>query len=473
MTLHRHALAVRAFGATHTGRVRTGNEDSFLMGDAVFAVADGMGGHQAGEIASDAALEPLRDIDLLDVTGPADIGDLLATAVREANTLVVERAAQDPQLEGMGTTLTAVAIREGQLHVAHVGDSRAYLLRDEEQISQLTTDHTLVERLVQEGRLSRDEAATHPQRNVITRAIGHESTVEIEVLPPITLRDGDQILLCSDGLSGPVTDERIASTLYSTPDGDEAVATLLAHANEAGGPDNITAVLVRVGARWAHATAATAATAATSDDTSASDDAGAKDTQQLATQPDEPPDSTARTDPSGTTGSDASPDARRQISIDTSPPTSDEPWATRLGRIGAARRADRTTDRTRRLPVARIAAALLVVLVLAGLLLGGGWLLLSRSYFVGAHEGVVAIYRGVPQPILGVSAARVVPTEITTTRIEEFPAFRQQSITDGLPAQSLDDARRIVEDLQSQLQQSQPSSDVGDPLIEPSESLRR
>ena len=220
------ALTVRAFGATHTGRVRAGNEDSFLVGDVVHAVADGMGGHQAGEIASDAALEPLRILDVSSLRGPEEVSDALAAAVRDANTLVVERASSDPQLEGMGTTLTAVAVRDGQLHVAHVGDSRAYLLRDDEQMSQLTTDHTLVERLVREGRLSRDEAATHPQRNVITRAIGHETTVDVEVLPPITLHDGDQVLLCSDGLSGPVDDTRIAGILASTPDGDQAVTAL-------------------------------------------------------------------------------------------------------------------------------------------------------------------------------------------------------------------------------------------------------
>lgn len=446
MTLRGHALTVRAFGGTHTGRVRAGNEDSYLLGDAVHAVADGMGGHQAGEIASDAALEPLRVLDVDALDDPDEVSEALATAVREANTLVVERASNDPQLEGMGTTLTAVAVREGKLYVAHVGDSRAYLLRADD-MSQLTTDHTLVERLVQEGRLSRDEAANHPQRNVITRAIGHETTVEVEVLPPITLRDGDQILLCSDGLSGPVDDTRIAAILDETADGDAAIAALLAEANAAGGPDNITAVLIRVGDRWDGSAPAMTTTASGST------------TQQLAAQPTEG----AADDAAGTGATD-------QVTIDSGTPPSDEAWAETMGRVGAPQGVEPTPTPTRRISLARVAAVLLALAVITGVLVGGGWLLLSRSYFVGEHEGMVAIFRGVPQEVAGISAARVVPTEITTTPVSEFPAFRRQAIAEGLTAQSLADAQRIVADLQEQLRESQePAPSVGEPLTEPTQ----
>jgi serine/threonine protein phosphatase PrpC len=440
---------VRAFGATHTGRVRTGNEDSYLVGDAVHAVADGMGGHQAGEIASDAALEPLRVLDVAALDDPAAVSDALAAAVHEANTLVVERASNDPQLEGMGTTLTAVAVRGGQLHVAHVGDSRAYLLRADEDMSQLTTDHTLVERLVQEGRLSRDEAATHPQRNVITRAIGHETTVEVEVLPPITLRDGDQVLLCSDGLSGPVDDTQIASILSGTSDGDQAVAALLAQANAAGGPDNITAVLIRVGGRWNGAAAARAHDGAATA-------AGTGSTQQLASQPE-----ADALDDAAVTGS--------QITIDSSATPSDEVWAEHMGRVDAAPDGD-VPPRPRRSGLARVTGVVFALAILAGVLIGGGWLLLSRSYFVGEHEGMVAIFQGVPQDIAGMTPARVLPDEITTTPVAEFPAFRQRAIAEGLSAQSLADAQRIVEDLQQQLLDSQePVPTVGQPLTEPTQ----
>jgi protein phosphatase len=437
-------LTVRAYGATHTGRVRAGNEDSYLVGHAVFAVADGMGGHQAGEIASDVALEPLRALDTPS-TDMADVGDALAAAVRQANSLVVERAQDDPSLEGMGTTLTAIAVHEGQLHLAHVGDSRAYLLRENERISQLTTDHTLVERLIQEGRLSRDEAATHPQRNVITRAIGHEETVEVEVLPPITLQEGDQILLCSDGLSGPVDDERISSILSGAADGEAAVGGLLAEANAAGGPDNITAVLLRIGDRWLDAQ-------------TVSIEKGGSSTQQITLL--------GKPDPNGTA----------QISDDTDTATDaetaeveEESWAETMERIGTP-----VDTGTQAKPRGRLAATVLALLIVVAVIVGGGWLVMSRSYFVSSHDGVLAIYQGVPQDIAGLSVARVLPEEITTTPVAEFPDFRRRAIENGFSAQSLADARRIVEDLQAQLRQNQienqtPSRSVGEPQTGPSQ----
>jgi protein phosphatase len=436
-------LTVRAFGATHTGRVRQGNEDSYLIGDAVFAVADGMGGHQAGEIASDAALEPLRALDIPSLTDPAEVGEALATAVRQANTLVVERAQGDPALEGMGTTLTTIAVREGRLHLAHVGDSRAYLLRANERISQLTTDHTLVERLIQDGKLSRDEAATHPQRNVITRAIGHEPSVEVEVLPPIMLQEGDQILLCSDGLSGVVDDDRISRILVETANGEAAVNGLLAQANAAGGPDNITAVLLRVGDRWNEADTA----AATPDSSS---------TQQINVRAKSEAAVTDRLAPPP--GEDT--DAEAPVAPWTQPePDSDDEAA--------------DTPEPRRGRWGRVLISMLAVVIVLGIVAGGGWLVLSRSYFVGTHQGVLAIYQGVPQDVGGMSLARVLPEEITTTPIAEFPAFRRQAIEDGLSAQSLADARRIVDDLQNQLRQNQietqtPRS-VGQPQPGPSQ----
>jgi protein phosphatase len=432
-------MTVRAFGATHTGRVRAGNEDSYYVGDAVYAVADGMGGHQAGEIASDAALEPLRTLDVLAMTDPADITDALSAAVRQANTLVVERAQADPALEGMGTTLTAIAVRDGQLHLAHVGDSRAYLLRDNEKMSQLTTDHTLVERLIQEGRLSRDEAATHPQRNVITRAIGHEPTVDVEVLPPITLQDGDQVLLCSDGLTGPVHDDRISAILKDAADGEAAVNGLLAEANAAGGPDNITAVLLRVGERWHDGTAAR-------HDSSSS-------TQQIAV---------------GGPGRDETEKISKPGAVDTAESTTDESWAETMGRLGAPQGAEPAAQPARSRPRGRVAAAALGVVIILVVLVGGGWLLLSRSYFVGEHEGMLAIFQGLPQEVAGLTVARVVPEEITTTPLDQFPEFRRQAIENGLSAQSLADARRIVNDLQSQVRNQTPPRDLGVPQPAPS-----
>src|SRR5687768_122861 len=175
-------MRITAYAKTDVGRHREGNEDNMFSGSTVFAVADGMGGHVAGEVASETALRPVSELDGATFEDPRAATDSLRAAIEAANRNVVSQAKEDPNLTGMGTTLTAVMVREGHLHLAHVGDSRAYLLRNGEEINQLTTDHTLVEQLVQDGRLSRDEVAHHPQRSVITRAIGVEHSVEVDTL---------------------------------------------------------------------------------------------------------------------------------------------------------------------------------------------------------------------------------------------------------------------------------------------------
>ena len=343
------------------GRARPGNEDAFYRGVTVFAVADGMGGHQAGEVASETAVAPLAAIDGREWTTAGEAEAALSDAVRSANTDVVRQAAANPEWRGMGTTLTAVLIREGRLHVAHVGDSRAYLFRPREGLSQLTTDHTLVEQLVRDGRISRDEIATHPQRSVITRAIGVEVDVEVDSLTPLELKPGDQVLLCSDGLSGPVDDLEIARILAETPDGDEACQALVRAANRAGGPDNITVVLLRV---TDGASGNGAATVGQVVDESV-DDAGQVHRISTATE------------------------AERDFD------------AERLGHFAA----DRTAPRPGadfddgRGPVRRLLAGtvglLVVVLVLAAI--GAGvYFVLSRSWFVGLSDGEVVIFRGLP-----------------------------------------------------------------------------
>jgi PPM family protein phosphatase len=248
-------LRITAYGATDVGLVREGNEDSLFVGQTVFAVADGMGGHQAGEIASQKALEPVAELDESQFTSESEATGALVDAITNANASVVAEGTADPSKSGMGTTLTVVLLRSGKIHLAHVGDSRAYLLRDGERISQLTTDHTLVEQLIREGRISREQAATHPQRSVITRAIGVDAEVDVDSFPPLELEPGDQILLCSDGLTGPVSDEQITTILHDTDDGDAACAALIDAAKEGGAPDNVTVVLLRVEGQRAPAAA--------------------------------------------------------------------------------------------------------------------------------------------------------------------------------------------------------------------------
>ncbi|WP_336249112.1 Stp1/IreP family PP2C-type Ser/Thr phosphatase [Stomatohabitans albus] len=231
---------------TSTGRVRDHNEDSYYAGDLVAAVADGMGGHAAGEVASNLALQPVIALEGVPYPDAESATKGLVNAVLEANELVLSHATDNPDQSGMGTTLTAVLMREGALHLAHVGDSRAYLFRDG-TLTQLTTDHTLVNRLVQEGHLSEEEAKVHPHRSVITRAIGVDSNLDVDTLePPLPMVPGDRFLLCSDGLSGPVSDEQIAAILANERIPERACRRLVDAANSNGGPDNITTIIIDV-----------------------------------------------------------------------------------------------------------------------------------------------------------------------------------------------------------------------------------
>jgi serine/threonine protein phosphatase PrpC len=240
-------MRLSSFAGTDVGRARSGNEDSYFCGRTVFAVADGLGGHQGGEVASAAAVEPLAALDGREFADPAEAAEALTAAIREANSAILDRAAGDPGLWGMGTTVTAAAqAGDRHLQLAHVGDSRAYLLRDG-SLEQLTTDHTVVAELVRRGRLTPAQAAIHPERSILTRAVGLDPRIPVDTPEPVELRDGDQVLLSSDGLTEAVDDDQIAELLSSQDNGNAACQALIDAANAAGGPDNITVVLLRVG----------------------------------------------------------------------------------------------------------------------------------------------------------------------------------------------------------------------------------
>ena len=239
-------MRLSSFAGTDVGQARSGNEDSYFCGRTVFAVADGLGGHQGGEVASAAAVEPLAALDGRAFAGPGEAAQALASAIREANSAILGRAAGDPALWGMGTTVTAAAVADDRfLQLAHVGDSRAYLLRGG-GLDQLTSDHTVVGELVRRGRLTPEQAAIHPDRSILTRAVGLDPGIMVDTPDPLELQPGDQVLLCSDGLTEAVLDDQIAGLLASHEDGGDACRALIDAANTAGGPDNITVVLVRV-----------------------------------------------------------------------------------------------------------------------------------------------------------------------------------------------------------------------------------
>lgn len=237
-------LFLEHFGVTDAGRVRKNNEDSLLVGDGkdetLFAVADGIGGFEAGEVASSITIDVLREM---------EPGDSFEEAVREANRRILEAARNDERLSGMGTTVVAARFsgtqREPIAEVAHVGDSRAYLLRDGE-LTPITEDHSLVAELVRSGDLTRAQASNHPQRNLITRALGADEEVEVDSTT-LPVRADDRVVLCSDGLSDMVPEDRIREILATSPEDPETPARrLLTAALEAGGTDNITVVVVDI-----------------------------------------------------------------------------------------------------------------------------------------------------------------------------------------------------------------------------------
>ena len=223
------------------GRVRRRNEDSFVLDPPMFAVADGMGGAQAGEVASRLAAAAFREYHDADQLAP---DERVQAIIQEANRRIYERARADSDVSGMGTTVTAALLLGGKVTLGHVGDSRAYRIRDGE-LEQLTDDHSLVGDLMRSGRLTPEEAEAHPQRSVITRALGTDPEVDIDTTA-VDARPGDLFLLCSDGLTTMVADEDILGILAASPTLDDAARELVRAANTGGGEDNVTVVLFRV-----------------------------------------------------------------------------------------------------------------------------------------------------------------------------------------------------------------------------------
>ncbi|MFE5186723.1 Stp1/IreP family PP2C-type Ser/Thr phosphatase [Streptomyces sp. NPDC056628] len=238
----RMSLSLRFAAGSHKGMIREGNEDSGYAGPRLLAIADGMGGAAAGEVASSEAISTIVALDD-DVPG-SDLLTSLGTAVQRANDQLRSMVEEDPQLEGMGTTLTALLWTGQRLGLVHVGDSRAYLLRDG-VLTQITQDHTWVQRLVDEGRITEEEATTHPQRSLLMRALGSGDHVD----PDLSIREvraGDRYLICSDGLSGVVSHQTLEDTLASYQGPQETVQELIQLALRGGGPDNITVIVADV-----------------------------------------------------------------------------------------------------------------------------------------------------------------------------------------------------------------------------------
>jgi PPM family protein phosphatase len=400
------------FEKSDTGRQRRANEDHFYARAPLFVVADGMGGAQAGEVASGLAAETFA-AGLPDEGSPQE---RLVAQVLEANRRIHELSRADRDRAGMGTTLTAAYVDGDEVALAHVGDSRAYLLREGE-LTQLTRDHTLVDELVRRGRLTEEEAAEHPQRSIITRALGPEPDVEVDTFTQ-PLRDRDVLLLCSDGLTSMVSEANIADILRKTTSLGDAGRALVKAANDAGGRDNITVVLVRleeVRSATAGATPQPQAEAATAT---------------------------------------AGPDERRRGDVPAAPPANAteragtsprRPPSTPRVVPATSNRNDRATSRLpRRIKLLAGTAAVLIVIGGLGV---AGWLASRAVYFLGTNpNGMVTVYRGLPWDlpagihlyeqfyVSGVPATTVAPT-------------RRRSLLDHR-LRSENDARNLVSQLE-------------------------
>jgi PPM family protein phosphatase len=388
------------FERTDTGRQRRGNEDAFFARSPLFAVADGMGGAQAGEVASHMAVEVLEQ-GLPD--GVGSIEERLRARVREANARILELAESDDQLAGMGTTLTAAYVGEDDLTVAHVGDSRLYRLRDGE-LERLTDDHSLVEELVRQGKLTPEEADEHPQRSIITRALGAEPGVEADSRT-WPARADDVYLICSDGLTSMVPEAQVAQVIQGAPSLAAAGRTLIDAANEAGGRDNITVVLFRleeVGAAAppAQATAEHVAAAA-------------------------PATAAAAAAPAAMAAPPAPPSVQRR-----------EPRAPRA-------RAERKRRRRLRVPVGPILVLFLVACVALG-----AYYASQTVYFVGvSNDGFVSVYRGLPYDLpAGVNLYSV--NYESGVPADELTPSQKDTVT-AHKLRSKDDAQDLVKQLET------------------------
>ncbi|MGH2719655.1 MAG: Stp1/IreP family PP2C-type Ser/Thr phosphatase, partial [Actinomycetota bacterium] len=423
------------------GLVRANNEDSYLVAPPLFAVADGMGGHRAGEVASAEAIETLA----------AQAGhdtDSLVAAVHAANEAVFARASDNPALAGMGTTITAMLSTAGSLQIVHVGDSRAYLLRDG-RLRRLTQDHTVVDRLAREGKISPADVEHHPQRSVLERALGVGPDVDLDV-QLIDTHPGDRLLLCTDGLTSMLPDDEIRSVLLNEREPQAAAQRLVDEALQAGGKDNVTTLVVDVPRRT-----------------------GGPDPNATAEQPvvpAEPPATRGR--PEGSSRRLAAPGPApgptptvapnltslslplQRRSRPAAPPTSRSlppPLAPSAAGSGTPPRPpaaeEPQLDFTRRPAGTRllIATAIVVPLLIIGLV--AGYVAVHNAWYVGDSAGDVGVFRGVPGSFAGLKISTL--SYKTTLTVTSLPQVYRSQVRAGVSASGKADAMHIVDNYRS------------------------
>lgn len=367
--------------ASDLGLVRRQNEDSFVGSPGLYAVCDGMGGARAGEVASEVACRVLTDMPKN--AGAAELRD----AITRANGLIRERSLADPTLSGMGTTLTAATGTGSPLTVAQVGDSRVYLLHAGE-LSQVTEDHSLVAEMIRRGQLTPEQAAVHPHRSIITRALGTEEAVTPDIIE-LPLEVGDRVLLCSDGLSGMVPDEELQRLLSAGDDPQETADELIAAALRHGGEDNVTVIVIF---------AVESSGDELDDDSSALPEADPPDTPGVSTP--------------GIDSANALGSSIQRVGDDGFGPLVRTPGSgARAGVLGGRR---------------RLVMAIAILVVAAAVAAGAFLAFNSTVFFVGTTEGQVALFRGMPYKVMSVDLYRV--EETVPVRFEQLDAYLQERV---------------------------------------------
>jgi serine/threonine protein phosphatase PrpC len=399
-------MRTRVGATTDIGQVREGNEDAILITDPLYAVADGMGGHRGGEVASNLALQTVEQMF-------AERQGTLTEQVERANRAVFERSQSDRDVSGMGTTLTAALIEGGAVRLAHVGDSRAYLFRGG-KLQLLTEDHTLVHRMVVEGEITETEAENHPHRSVLTRALGVEGDVRVDETK-VEVREGDRLLLCTDGLTGMLSEDQIESILQDVRDPQEAVDRLVREANRAGGIDNITAVIIDF----------------TED--GRIDGSGTKEDSQPRSPTTQHPTPTMAPPPR----------AGGDVTTWSSPPTTRRQPAPKAAPPPTAR---------------KLLVGIVIVLAIAALGFVGVLLYLDSQWFVGVSNGRVAIFRGVPAEVAGLEMnSVVVETSIRASDTEELAVWGDR-LPDGITVDDRDLAEDVVEQIRTDIERARQNA---------------
>ena len=414
------STALRYAARSDVGLVRSNNQDSGYAGSHLLVVADGMGGHAGGDVASSVAIGRLARLD--SETPASDIVATLEESVLEANQEILRRARDEPQLRGLGTTITALLRAEGKFALAHIGDSRAYLLREEETV-QVTKDHTFVQRLLDEGRLTEEEAERHPQRSVLMRVLG-----DVDADPELDLslrpaHPGDRWMLCSDGLSGLVSLDTIDATLKDVADPGECADALVQLALKGGGPDNITCIVADV---------------VDLEDLPRGDEAPSTTPQIVG--------SAARNRHQPTAASGPAAKAAALTREEPEVPYEDEDFS--------------EEEPPRRSPWPAFVVLVLLIALLGGLA-WGGYTWSQRQFYVGTDGTRVVLYQGLAQDLGPISLSQEL--EVTDVELEDLPEITRQQVESTISAADRESADQIIDRLEQAADANRPPAVTPDP----------